>query len=179
MWNNEANGLGLGRSDFIREPCKGGMDFDGISPMPSRQEPPVRGFFFWSLSPFLAAFVVLMPFLVQERSADALITLVAVELLAVLALLGLFHPSRFWWAWRGVGAIIFLGYAAYVIVMILEGKFIAARRAEPAVSNAVIGLFVFGLPGLWFALSGRLTPYWRSLFKDKEPAPDGDDDVAT
>jgi hypothetical protein len=128
------------------------------TPIPYRQ--PVRGFFFWSLSPFLAAFIILMPLLVQKRDTGALITLVVVELVAVLALLGLFSSCQFWWAWRGVGAIIFLGYCAYLVAMLVEsgGKIaITPRKSEASAFNAICGLIVFGVPGLCYAVFGRLT----------------------
>lgn len=119
-----------------------------------------RGFVFWSLAPLLLVFVVLMPLLTQRRDPAAIIVLVALELLAGLTFLGLFNSERFWWAWRGVGAIIFFGYAAYVVAMLVEngGRIaITPRKSEASAFNAVCGLVVFGLPGLWFALFGRLT----------------------
>jgi hypothetical protein len=134
---------------------------------------PSRGIFFWLLSPLLVVFIVVMLFLVDRREVSSLITLVAIELLAVLMLLGLFDPVRFWWAWRGVGAIVFLGYVAYLIEMIVEGKIFAARRAESAAVNALLGLVFFGVPGIWFALTGRLTPRWQSYFEHDDERKDG------
>jgi hypothetical protein len=110
--------------------------------MTHQREEPVRGFFFWSLSPFLIAFIVLMPMLIQKRNPAALVTLSAIEFLAILALLGLVHPIRFWWAWRGVGALVFLGYAAYLVAMLMENGAklaIAPRKAEPSAFNAPEG----------------------------------------
>jgi predicted ABC-type exoprotein transport system permease subunit len=121
---------------------------------------PVRGLFFWALSPFLVVFIVLMPLLIQKRDGSAMITLAAIELLAILMLLGLFHPLRFWWAWRGVGAIVFLGYAAYLIAMLIEsgGKIaFTPRRSEASAFYAICGLIVFGVPGLWYAVLGRFS----------------------
>jgi hypothetical protein len=141
--------------------------------MSSSQTKSSRGIFFWALSPFLLVFIVVMALLIDKRGASSLVTLVAIELLAVLMLLGLFDPVRFWWAWRGVGAIVFLGFVAYLIAMIIEGKFFAARRAESAAITAFVGLVVFGIPGLWFALTGRLTPRLQTYFKNDDELNDG------
>jgi hypothetical protein len=136
--------------------------------MPSSRKKSSRGIFFWVLSPFLLVFIVVMALLIDKRDTSSLVTLVAIELLAVLMLVGLFDPVRFWWAWRGVGAIVFLGFVAYLIAMIIEGKFFAARRAESAAIIAFVGLVVFGIPGLWFALTGRLTPRLQTYFKNDD-----------
>jgi len=137
--------------------------------MSHRQSSP-RGFFFWSLTPFLTVFVLSMPFLVTNRDIGAVSALVAVETMAILMLLGLFAPSKFHWAWRGVGAGVFLLFLVYLIGMLIRDGFTIAlprRRSETSAFNALCGLVVFGIPGLWFAWTGRL-PGW------KEP---GDDEL--
>ena len=123
---------------------------------------PVRGFFFWSLSPPLLIFIIAMPFLIQKHDTPALLTLIALELEATLLLIGLFNPIRFWLAFRGVGLGIFLAYLTYLIVSLQESGGtirIPKNRAESSPFNAICGLIVFGLPGLWYAILGRLT--WR------------------
>jgi hypothetical protein len=137
-----------------------------------------RGFYFWSLAPFLVLYLVVMPFLVQPPTVGGVVVLWTIVLLVVLMLLGLFSPLRFWWAWRGVGFIVFLGYVAYLVAMLFEGKFAAARRGEPVVQKAVVGLFIFGVPGLWFALTGRLISHWRSRLNIDEEANEDDADNA-
>ena len=117
-----------------------------------------RGFFFWSLAPFLVTTLLVMP-LANPPTRTGVVVLWGVELLVALVFLGLFNPIRFWWAWRGVGATMFVGYVAYVIAMYLEHGFDLGRLGEPSTRTALAGLFAFGLPGLWFALFGRLTPY--------------------
>jgi hypothetical protein len=124
------------------------------------REQPIRGFVFWATAPFLLAFVTLMPLLIEIRDVKAFIALVAVETLAILALVTLFDSVRFRWAGRGVGAIIFVGYLAYLIAMLVEGGgqiVPAARKSEVTAFNAACGLFAFGLPGLCYALFGRFT----------------------
>ncbi len=131
--------------------------------MEQPNDQPVRGFFFWSLAPFLVIFLVVMPLaILPRRDAGAIILLVSVEGLALLVLLGLFNPYRFWWAWRGVGAIIFVGYCAYLIAMLIKsgGKIaLRVRPGEASAFNSILGLVIFGFPGLFYALIGRL-PFW-------------------
>lgn len=120
-----------------------------------------RGFFFWSLAPFLVVFLILMPPLMPQRGTGPLIVLCGVEGAALAMLLGLWNPDRFWWAWRALGGIVFAAYLAYAVVMIVEGRFIGGgRRTDTTLVNALIGMVAFGLPGLCYALFGRLT--WRS-----------------
>lgn len=122
-----------------------------------------RGFIFWSLAPLLVVFLVLMPILVPNRDPGTMVVLGGVEAAALALLLGLWNPHRFWWAWRALGAIVFLVYLAYAVAMFVEGRFFGkGRRAETTLFNALLGMIAFGLPGLWYAIFGRLT--WR-----KEP----------
>jgi len=118
-----------------------------------------RSFMFWSLLPFLLLFLVLMPLLVEMRTNSAFIAIVSLELLVGLLLLALFDPARFWWAGRGVGAIIFLGYAVYLIALLLTVNDLIAepRRSAPTALNATLGLIVFGVPGLCYAFFGRFS----------------------
>jgi len=121
-------------------------------------EPPQSRFMFYATAPFVLAFLVLMPFLVRPPEPTGWIVLGACELLALFVLLGLFDSGRFWWCWRGVGAIVFAGYVAYLVAMVAAGEFLGdGRRATSSALNAAIGLVVFGLPGLWYAIFGRLT----------------------
>lgn len=99
-----------------------------------------------------------MPFLVQPPEPTGWVVLAAVELLALLLLLGLFNSERFWWCWRAVGALVFLGFAAYLVSTALAGVWFGdGRRSSATAVNAAIGLLLFGLPGLWYAIYGRLT----------------------
>jgi hypothetical protein len=120
--------------------------------------------FFWALSPVLFIFVVAMPFLIQKHDATAIAILVGLEVTGVFMLLGLWNPIRFAWAWRGVGAAIFLAYVVYIVVMLFERKWqIPNRRAEENLWNAIMGMIAFGLPGLWWALRGRFPTAFASL----------------
>ncbi len=109
---------------------------------------------FWSLAPFLLALLVAMLF------AEWNIVTLGVQVFCVLMLLGLLDPCRFRWTWRGVGALVFVTYAAYLVDMLIEsgGQATVGRsRAEPCVLNALTGLVAFGLPGLCYAIWGRFS----------------------
>lgn len=139
-----------------------------------------RGFFFWSLAPFLVLFLFVMPFCLVTNGEVTFWRVVGVggvEAVALALLLVLFNPIRFWWAGRLVGAGVFLAYLLYMIAMIVEQKFVGqGRRAETTLFNAALGMIVFGLPGLCFAIFGRVT--WRTEPDDIEYDDEdfGDDD---
>ena len=135
---------------------------------------PHSRFMFYCTAPFLLTFLVLMPFLVRPAESGGWVVLVACEILALLVLLGLFDGRRFWWCWRGVGALVFTAYVAYLVAMVLAGEWVGdGRRSSTSAVNAAIGLVIFGLPGLWFAVYGRLT--FRP--EPEPPEPDDDDDA--
>jgi len=132
--------------------------------------PPPTRFMFWCTAPLLAATLVLLPLFAQPHEPSGWVVMGAVELLAACVLLGLYHPSRFWWCWRAVGAIVFTGYLAYLISMVMEGQWFGdGRRSFTTARNALIGLVVFGYPGFMYAVFGRFT--WR---KESEHACDSD-----
>jgi hypothetical protein len=98
--------------------------------------------------------------LARPPEATGWIVLAAVDVLAILVLFGLYAPARFWWCWRGVGAIVCLGYLAYLISMVRAGQFFGdGRRSSATALNAMMGLIVFGYPGFMYAVFGRFT--WR------------------
>jgi hypothetical protein len=59
------------------------------------------------------------------------------------------------WTGRGLGAAVFALSAWYLFGQISDGVAISGSRSEPSILNAVILLFVAGIPGLLFALLGR------------------------
>jgi hypothetical protein len=120
---------------------------------------------FWCTAPFLVATIFLLPLLARPPEVTGWVVLGAVDVLAILVLFGLYNGDRFWWCWRGVGAIVFVGYLAYLISMLIAGQFIGdGRRSSATALNALMGLIVFGYPGFMYAVFGRFT--WRP-----EPAP--------
>lgn len=117
---------------------------------------------FWILAPFLIIFMASMPFLIPKWTLGATITIIVVELLSVSVFLGFLNPVRFHFAWRIVGAIIFLTYLSYLVIMLIEskGNFTVGKKSEATASNALLGLIIFGLPGLSYAIFGRLI-FWK------------------
>jgi hypothetical protein len=73
---------------------------------------------------------------------------------------------------RIIGAVIFLGYVAYLVDEIKVGEWFAVSRATPSVFNALLGLVIWGLPAGYVMISGHL-PY--NPFQGS-PNP-GEDDV--
>ena len=132
-----------------------------VSLMRVQDLPRTTRFMFWCTAPFLVATIVLLPLLARPQEAIGWIVLAAVDVLAILVLFGLYNPALYWWCWRGVGAIVFLGYLAYLISMVITGQFFGdGRRSSATALNAMIGLIVFGYPGFMYAVFGRFT--WRS-----------------
>lgn len=139
--------------------------------MRAQDLPPPTRFMFWCTSPFLVATIVLFPLLARPPEASGWIGMAGVELFAIFVLFGLYNPSRFWWCWRGVGAIVFAIYLVYLISMVITGQWFGdGRRSSTTVFNALIGLVVFGYPGFMYAVFGRFT--WR---QEPEMDPDLDE----
>jgi hypothetical protein len=139
-------------------------------PVKFQNLPPPSRFMFWCTAPFLVATLVLLPLFAKPPSVGGWIALGAAELLGGCVLLGLYHPSRFWWCWRVAGAVIFAAYLAYLIAMARAGQWMrGGRPTTTSAFNALVGLVVFGYPGLMYAMFGRFT--WR-----REEEYDDDDD---
>lgn len=74
----------------------------------------------------------------------------------LLVSVGLYAPYTFFYAFKLVGLVVFLGYVAYAIDCLQAGIIFASTRAEPAFINAITGLFYWGIPGwLLFAKLNR------------------------
>jgi len=128
--------------------------------MAATSDDPQHGMAFWVLAPFLLAFLFLTPLFVEPCGHIGMVALVGAELLAALTFLGLFNRNRYWWAWRGVGAVVFLAYVWYLSQMLIEsgGRVaLTSNGSEASAFNAICGLIGFGIPGLWFAISGQLS----------------------
>jgi len=110
----------------------------------------------------------------SQFNVGKIILTTATEAFCALILLGFNNPLKFWWAWRGVGALVFSAYVIYLIAMLIEsgGRFtIGEGKSETTVLNALMGLIVFGIPGLAYAIFGRLT-FRKPIGSDE---PDWDD----
>ena len=73
-----------------------------------------------------------------------------------------------------MGAIIFSGYLIYLVAMISAGDWFGdGRRSAMTVLNALIGLAMFGYPGLMYAVFGRLT--WSPEQDDEDYTDESDE----
>lgn len=117
-----------------------------------------RGFTFWALTPFLIAFMCIMPLVLIDNNRTAAVAGIAtVEVMAGLMLLGLFDSQRFAWAWRGVAGLVCSGCSLYLITMIVTGApILTDRKSEPTLFNSVCAMLLFGVPAFWYAVFGRL-----------------------
>ncbi|TWT64788.1 hypothetical protein CA85_35730 [Allorhodopirellula solitaria] len=111
-------------------------------------------FVFWCTAPFLIAFMVLFPFLMQSSEPSGWMVVVGCQVFAMFVLLGLYDSKRFWWCWRAVGAMVFLAYVAYLIYAIAQGRWV---RGPATVLKAMLGLLAFGVPGIIYAIRGSST----------------------
>lgn len=100
-----------------------------------------------------------MPLLLEPpATAIGWLGIAVCQLFGVCMLLGLYDCVRFHWCWRVVGALVFLCYVWYFFMMAAEGEWFGdGRRASTTAFNALCGLLAFGLPGLWYAVLGRLS----------------------
>ena len=110
-------------------------------------------FIFWVLSPFLLLFVFAMPFVVHEWWPWSNVLVFALDAIVVLLLLALYDVKRFWWAARGVTAIVFLSFVVYLADQIRSGK--PWRFGQEPPLEALLGLLIVGLPSLRYTLVGR------------------------
>jgi hypothetical protein len=131
---------------------------------------------FWLLAPIITGFVALMA---VAQAGDTSWTRTGIlikfgfgsEILAMMLML--WHPDRFGWAGRVLAALEFAAYVAYFTAELLDshGTFhFIEPRGHASRRNATIGLLVFGGPGHWFAITGRL-PWQRATAVSRPDAP--------
>ncbi len=107
-------------------------------------------FIFRALFPFLILFAIIMTLTVDQWSTERAILVVGADALALLLVLALYSPTRFWWAARGVTAIVFALYLAYFIDEVHNGNLF-----KNSWWHASDGLFVIGVPCLLYTIFGR------------------------
>jgi hypothetical protein len=101
-------------------------------------------------------------FAYSEQLAPSKAPLLVYGLAAFCGLIGVACFSR---TWRGpavriIGFTVFLAYASYLVYeLVREPAKPYANRSEPHWLNAIEGLVVFGLPGLYVAVRGKY-PKW-------------------
>lgn len=126
--------------------------------------------YFWALCPFVLVFAILMAIGRPEDTPTQRAGSMVVALLAVLLLLGLASPLRFRWAARMVTGAVFLIYLAFVC---LEAWRAIQLRSVAGTSLvlALVGMLVWGIPALVFALSGAFPSEHRESEQAGESVP--------
>ncbi|HBC88800.1 MAG TPA: hypothetical protein DCZ94_17800 [Lentisphaeria bacterium] len=131
-------------------------------------------FVFWSLSPMILLFLVTLPFLIPKWNVGIVIIMVALSIIGIFLILGMFNPSRFGWAFRVVSATVFLAYVAYALSELAENDWMLKKpksRGEANPVNALIGLVIIGGPALMYTILGRFR------FQKEEDEPFDDDEL--
>jgi Mn2+/Fe2+ NRAMP family transporter len=124
------------------------------------EEPRVisRGVFWFSVPAIILSALSVTLLLKWNRQFAPVI--VVVDVFLALLLLVLINPRRFAWAGRIIGGLIFAACAWYLIdVWIIKGGKMEptlGAHNKPTPWNAVLAMVLFGLPGLWLMVTGRL-----------------------
>lgn len=116
-------------------------------------------FIFWCLAPVLLLCGVALPFLITEWSATKVAIATVWSTTCLLAIPALYDAKRFYWAARGITAVIFLAYAIYLVQewLFTEKPFVPTARSQPSPYTSLLGFVIIGLPALWYTLFGRFT----------------------
>jgi hypothetical protein len=116
-------------------------------------------FIFWCISPLLLLCGLGVPLMLEDWNPTKVIVAVGWSACCLLAIPALYDARRFWWAARGVTAIIFACYLSYLIFEVfMSGKsFALTRRSDASPFNSLLGFVIIGLPALWYTCFGRFT----------------------
>jgi hypothetical protein len=110
------------------------------------------------LSPFLILFAILMPLSTTAWTVTKAIIIICIDAAALLLVIGLYDTRNFWWALRGVTAIVFSAYLAYLIDEIIHSrvtlKGLLTGDSPWEVVKAFIGI---GIPCLLYTLIGKFS----------------------
>jgi hypothetical protein len=103
--------------------------------------------------------MLLLPVVIDQWTIGRVCGVAGVWLFCGLLLAGFWLPPRWgYWAFRAFGGLVFVAYAAYAVNQVVFGDQpirLFGSKSEMSSRNALLGLIVFGLPGLWYALLGR------------------------
>lgn len=119
----------------------------------------MKRWYFWVLAPVMLGSAVIIA-LNDAPTLTGQIIGYAVAGMLILATIGLADPTRFAWALRAVAASILLGYVSYFVseaVAVMHGKAVgwSGTRGEVSLRNALLGLFVVGVPAARLLFAGR------------------------
>jgi hypothetical protein len=137
----------------------------------------MKRWYSWVLAPVMLVTALTLPFTTDPPTWQGRVILYLFGGTLLLAALGLARPQRFQWALRAVAGAILLGYLAYAAseaVAWWRGKSfgLGAGPSATTLLNALWGLVVFGLPALYFLLTGRSgTEVDAMLEVEEQPGP--------
>ena len=129
-------------------------------------------FIFWSLSPCLVLFAIVMPLSITEWNVARIILVTVMDVAALLLVIGLYNTKKFWWALRVVTAIVFCGYLMLLIDELLHGDTTINRLLRGDSPVEVIKTFIgVGIPCILYTLLGRFSR--REATKNKNTVVEG------
>jgi hypothetical protein len=114
----------------------------------------------WTLGSFALLFAAIFVYSEQNAPSKAPLLVYVLAGFCVLIAVACFSRALRGPAVRIIGFMVFLAYAAYLAYELLREPAKSYQgRAEPHWLNALLGLIVFGLPGLYVAIRGKY-PKW-------------------
>jgi hypothetical protein len=115
-------------------------------------------FIFWALGPVLTLFAIVLPLYIPKWSIETAIVVIGVDAGVILLVVGLYNTKKFWWALRGVTAIVFFAYLAYLLDEFIRGHFTLAGLFTGDLPVEVLKTFIqIGIPCLLYALIGKFS----------------------
>jgi hypothetical protein len=115
-------------------------------------------FIFWTLAPFLVLFAIVMPLSITEWNVTRIILITVMDMTALLLVIGLYNPKKFWWTLRVVTAIVFCGYLGMLIDELIHGDTTVKAMLRGDSPLEVIKTFIgVGIPCLLYALLGKFS----------------------
>lgn len=100
-----------------------------------------------------------MPLLLQSWTASGITILIILEFMCAALLIGFWLPAKYGhWGFRALAGCIFLMYFLYFVYEWLFSGHplrLIEPRGQASPRNALLGLVIFGLPGLQYAVFGR------------------------
>jgi len=114
----------------------------------------------WTLGSFALLFAAILVYSEQNAPSSAPLLVYVLAGFCVLIAVACFSRTSRGPAIRSIGFMVFLAYAAYLAYELLrEPAEPYGGRSEPHWLNAMLGLIVFGMPGLYVAVRGKY-PRW-------------------
>src|SRR5688572_21481307 len=111
--------------------------------------------YFWVLAPVMSAAAIIVFRMPTAPTTAGVVVQYVFSATMLLATLGLASPSRFLWALRAVGGVIFAAGVSYFVDQVR-----AWWEGKPGTSlfGATMFMVVFGIPALMFLLFGGSEP---------------------